>query len=189
MLVRGLGIIGVIVRHQITITVVAGLITGLATSLIAVEVQDYRHSKEEERREEQRQLEEREEEQRQKRETKDYISGLEQSVFNVTLEDELIALARDARKTDKSFLVPTRDQIRLERFTVALESLELHLTVRTTFISNEDRFALLGSIIESRNAANLFLDHQKRGGTIADGVVTNVATDFFADLRQSVDWL
>lgn len=83
----------------------------------------------------------------------------------------------------------TLDQIRLERFTVALEGTHLHLTIRsTTLISKEDRFALLEPIIETRNVANLFQDYQKRG-TIAEGVVTGVATEFFAALHEKVEWL
>ena len=124
----------------------------------------------------------------QQHETKDYISKLEQSVFSETRENEQIELAREARKTDEDFPVPTRDQIRLERLVVALESLELHLTVRTALISREDRFALLEPIIEARNVANLFQDYQMRG-TIADGVVTGAAAEFFATLRENVAWL
>ena len=52
--------------------------------------------------------------------------------------------------------LPTLDQIRLERFVVALESLEPRLTIRTTLISKEDRFALLEPIIETHYVANSF---------------------------------
>lgn len=170
MLIKGWSIITTALSHSIAISIYAGL----AVTLAVMGVQHLNRSFEE---------------RGQQHETRDYIRKLELSVFNETQENQTIELARKARKTDKDFPIPTRDQIRLERLAVALESLELHLTVRATLMSREDRFALLDPIIEARNVVNLFQEYQKGGGLVQDGVVTGVATEFFTMLREDVDWL
>ena len=119
----------------------------------------------------------------QQEETRDFISEMENSVFDEARENKVIAIATEARKEYPDFPVPPREQLRLERFLVALDSLELFLTLRTPLISKEDRFALLEPIIEARNTGNLF----KESRLYAE--VTKVARGFFTNLRNSVEWL
>ena len=119
----------------------------------------------------------------QQQEVKDFIKNLESNVFDVTAENEGIALSREARKEDENFPVPLREQLRLERFLVGLDSLELFLTIRTPLISGGDRFALIEQIIEARNVANFFEEFRQYGA------VTQVARDFFGALRHVVEWL
>ena len=119
----------------------------------------------------------------QQEETKDFISEIENSVLDEAKENKIIAIATEARKQYPGFPVPSREQLRLERFLVALDSLELFLTLRTPLISDEDRFALLAPIIEARNTGNLFKESRRYEK------VSEVAGNFFANLRNAVEWL
>lgn len=193
MLARGLSIFTRATPNQIAVSVISGLLVSLL--VIGVQFCD-------------RSLEKRD----QKREAKEYISEMKQWVLDQSEINKLVKMAQEARKTDENFPVPTPEQIILVRLDYALNNLELYLATRTTLISNEDRFALFEPIIGARNKVNLLLDNRERCETVSQflnclpsesrtscttsctipgGVVavTDVATDFFATLRQSVDWL
>ena len=128
------------------------------------------------------------EEHQQRQETKEYIDLLEKRVFNEAEEDRAIQLSLEAREEINDFPVPTRDHIRLARFVVVLENLELHLAFRATALSREDRFALLETVTEARDVTSLFRNIRARGGDTGNET-TKVATVFFSDLRNSVEWL
>lgn len=151
-----------------TLQVPLSIVSGLLVALIVVGVECVLDSSEKHSQQE---------------ETREFIAVIENSVFNPAREDEIIAVTTEARNRTGDFPVPLREQLRLERFLVALDSLEFFLTVRTPLLPSQDRFEMLRLVIEARNIANLF-DDSKQYGAVSD-----VARDFFSLLRSAVAWL
>ena len=161
-----------LLRHPIAISVY----TGLAVSLVVVAMHN---------------LFDRLERYQQQRETKAYVSQLNDFVLDTRRTGESVWVSQshpEVQMTDDLWEA-TEDEAMLRRFEIALDSLELHVNSRAVLISTEDRFALLEPIIDRRNAIGPFLEFEKEGGIFVAGLVVGIVVEFFAELRDTVDWL
>ncbi len=177
-------------RHELIIGFGGRILTGIIVALLVVgaQVAD-------------RVIERRE----QQNETRDYVLEMERLVNSdpVLVFDSNYVGAGDetvpalGRRVAERVIRPFEEPIRLRRFIQALQSLELHLAARGSYISTEDSFTIQRLVLSYTDRARALEELRVRTRekdkrdtlTNMSGGAGLLSDRFFNALRTEVDWL
>ena len=141
----------------------------------------------------------------QQKETRDYVLEMERLVNsdpvlvfgldNVGAGDETVPAL--GRRVAERVIRPFEEPIRLRRFILALQSLELHLATRGNHISTEDSFAIQKLVLSYSDQSRALEELRVRAQETEtrddlsrlSGGAAFLSDRFFKALRDEVDWL